>query len=158
MSGETHRYLGRQYRLKVELGEIVSVSLKGAFFDISTPNKADTGSIQTAMEAWYLHHAYPIFEQRLNQSIQSSKPFLGLDRVDLMVRKMSKRWGSCTPSGRIILNPLLIQAPIQCIEYIIMHELCHLAVLNHGTKFWQLLSKCMPDWEKRRQALSRMEV
>lgn len=158
ISGETHRYLGRQYRLKVETGEKSSVKLKGSYFHVLVPNKADPDSIRAAMELWRRDRAHPIFEQRLNLCLRISKPFLGIDRVDTIVRKMKNRWGSCTPTGRIVLNLDLIQVPIQCIDYIIMHELCHLAVMNHSSEFWQLLSQCMPDWEKRRQTLFRSEI
>lgn len=158
VSGETHRYLGRQYRLKVAVGPQTSVKLKGAFFYVSVPDKTDVNAIRKAMEAWYRKHAQPRFEQRLSLCLRASKPFLGIDQVDLVIRKMKSRWGSCTPTGRIVLNLDLIKAPIQCIDYIIMHELCHLAVMNHSAKFWNLLSKCMPDWEKRRKALARVEI
>jgi predicted metal-dependent hydrolase len=76
----------------------------------------------------------------------------------MVIRKMQTRWGSCTPSGRIVLNSDLIKAPTPCIDYIIMHELCHLQVMNHSPKFWQLLAKCMPDWEKRQQTLAKLEI
>ena len=158
VSGETHRYLGRQYRLQVAISEKPSVNLKGAFFHVLVPDKTDVDAIREVMEAWYRNHARPIFEQRLSLCLQASKPFLGIERVDLVVRKMKSRWGSCTPTGRIVLNLDLIQTPVQCIDYIIMHELCHLAVMDHSAKFWSLLSKCMPDWEKRRQALARAEI
>lgn len=122
------------------------------------PNKADVDAIREVIEAWYRDHARPIFEQRLSRCLRASKPFLGIEQVDLVVRKMKSRWGSCTPTGRIVLNLDLIKAPVQCIDYIIMHELCHLAVMDHSAKFWSLLSKCMPHWGKRRLALSKIEI
>jgi predicted metal-dependent hydrolase len=158
VAGETHLYLGRQYQLKVEIGEPISAKLQGSCFHVLVPNQKDPDSIRAVMESWYRDRANYIFKQRLNRCLRTSKPFLGLDRVNPIVRKMKNRWGSCTPTGRIILNLDLIQVPIQCIDYIIMHELCHLAVMNHSSKFWQLLSQCMPDWEKRRQTLSRIEI
>jgi predicted metal-dependent hydrolase len=158
ISGETHRYLGRQYRLKVEIGEIPSVKLKGAFFHVHVSDRTDTESICQMMEAWYRQRSRPFFEQRLSLCLRSSKPFLDLEKVDMVIRKMQTRWGSCTPSGRIVLNSDLIKAPTPCIDYIIMHELCHLQVMNHSPKFWQLLAKCMPDWEKRQQTLAKLEI
>jgi predicted metal-dependent hydrolase len=67
---------------------------------------------------------------------------------------MKNRWGSCTSEGRILLNPDLIIAPKQCIEYVIVHELCHLQEHNHGPAFYRLLNKLMPDWEQRRERLN----
>jgi predicted metal-dependent hydrolase len=150
--------MGRQYRLKIVIGEHPSVKLKGAFFHISVPDKTDVNAIRELMEVWYRDHAKQIFEQRLSLCLQASRPFLRIDQVNLVVRKMKIRWGSCTPTGRILLNVDLIKAPLECIEYIIMHELCHLAVMDHSPKFWDLLSKCMPDWEKRRMVLSSVEI
>jgi len=71
---------------------------------------------------------------------------------------MRTRWGSCTPKGKIILNPELIKAPKACIEYVIVHELCHLVHKNHSQKFFDLQKKEMPDWEKWKNKLERLLV
>ena len=69
---------------------------------------------------------------------------------------MPKRWGSCTPMGKIILNPELIKAPKACIEYVIVHELCHLIYRDHNQKFFDLQTKEMPDWEKWKMKLEKL--
>ena len=66
---------------------------------------------------------------------------------------MEKRWGSCTPQQKIILNPELIKAPVVCINYVILHELCHLVHHNHSKAFYRLLENFMPDWQKYKQLL-----
>ena len=69
---------------------------------------------------------------------------------------MKNRWGSCTKSGRILLNAELVRASRDSIDYVITHELCHLVELNHGLRFWQLLRRIMPDWKERRAELNRL--
>lgn len=158
LAGETHRYLGRQYRLRINDGETSTVHLKGAFFEVTVSDRHNADSIQRAMESWYRKRAQPIFEQRLARCLQACKPFLASEPPDLVIRKMQKRWGSCTPSGRILLNLDLIKVPLPCIDYVITHELCHLEVMNHSPTFWRLLSKCLPDWEKQRQRLLAIDI
>lgn len=64
------------------------------------------------------------------------------------------RWGSCTPSGKILINPLLVGAAKDCIDYLIKHELCHLRLPNHSASFYQLLAKILPDWIDRKYRLN----
>jgi predicted metal-dependent hydrolase len=68
---------------------------------------------------------------------------------------MKKRWGSCNKNGLIHLNPELIAAPKSCIDYVIHHELCHLKVYNHSPRFYNLLSKVNPDWQKQKDYLNK---
>lgn len=160
ISGETHRYLGRQYRLKIFQGEFPEVKLKGGFFCIQVPNTENKAHIEKLMMQWYRNHAFPIFQQRLCQCQEQSKAFLELHHADipLLVRSMKSRWGSYTRTGRIVLNLELIKAPLDCIEYVIMHELCHVREMNHSHRFWQLMEQCMPDWKRRREKLRRLEI
>lgn len=69
---------------------------------------------------------------------------------------MKKQWGSCSPQGHILLNPHLVKAPRDCIDYVILHELCHLQEHNHSPKFYQLLSQLMPAWKSVKTRLDSM--
>lgn len=76
----------------------------------------------------------------------------------LSIQRLKNRWGSCTPKGRIILNPEIIKAPSRCIDYVVIHELCHLVHHNHGKQFYQIQSKIMPDWERWKERLEKVMV
>ncbi len=74
----------------------------------------------------------------------------------IVIREMPTRWGSCTPQNKIILNPELIKAPTGCIEYVIVHELCHLVYRNHTVKFMALQNKELPGWQKWKDKLEKV--
>ena len=152
VSGETHLYLGRQYRLKIHTAPASSVKLIGRFLNVSLPKRDDAEHVRDLVCRWYRKHARPIFEARTERCLGMARS-LDLGCPELVVRKMRKRWGSCGKSRRILLNVELIKTPLHCIEYVIMHELCHLRVRNHGKAFQAAMARCMPDWEKRKRRL-----
>lgn len=82
---------------------------------------------------------------------------LDLARPTLTIRRMKTRWGSCGRSGRILLNPRLLQAPLDLIDYVVVHELCHLKEHNHSKRYYALLDAAMPDWRDRRKRINAYE-
>lgn len=144
ISGETHLYLGRQYLLKVEINNAESVKLKGKFIEVKTTDKANVKHLITD---WYLHQARIKFFVIAKEIINNFKKHK-VEPTSIILREMPTRWGSCTAKGKIILNPELIKAPKGCIEYVIIHELCHLIYHDHTQKFIDLQTTEMPDWEK----------
>lgn len=152
VSGETHLYLGRQYRLKVEIETIESVKLQGRFITVICTKKE---RVQELLEAWYRQHAEERFMEYLLVWIEKFRQF-DVTPTEIQIRKMTKRWGSCTPGGKIILNTELIKAPRGCIEYVILHELCHLIHYNHNKKFFELQTRFMPAWQKWKDRLERI--
>ena len=152
LAGETHYYLGRQYRLQIIAGSSDSVKLKGKFLEVTTSDKT---TIENVVKTWYLQHAKLKFNQIAKPLIQQFKKY-NVEPSTIMLRHMPSRWGSCTPNGKIILNPELIKAPKRCIEYVIIHELCHLIHHDHTRKFLDLQSKEMPDWAKWKNKLEKM--
>jgi predicted metal-dependent hydrolase len=152
VSGETHLYLGRQYRLQWIKGNEETVKLKGRFIEVTCKNKA---GIKDLLDSWYLEHArqkFPLLAAPLIARFKKHK----VAPSSLVLRKMPTRWGSCTRSGKIILNPELIKAPKGCIEYVILHELCHLVHHDHTQRFIDLQTREMKDWEKWKDKLERM--
>ena len=83
---------------------------------------------------------------------------LGIGPPLLRICAMHRRWGSHTEAGRILLNDALIRARRECIDYVIVHELCHVIEPNHSTQFLRLLRRFMPDWERRKELLERSTV
>lgn len=153
VSGETHRYLGRQYRLKVVEGPGEAAKLRGKFIEVETAQKRDSGQVRRLVEAWYVPHARLRFARSLGECLARFHGRLGAPQLRL--RRMPKRWGSWTPRGVVYLNPELVMAPASCIDYVVTHELCHLAHAGHGQAFYALLRRVMPDWEERKDRLER---
>jgi predicted metal-dependent hydrolase len=151
-SGETHFYLGRQYRLRVRQGEYASVKMVGRYINALVPDPQTPSAVSAALDDWYRTHAIPIFEARMQRCVSSAKALRSV-RPSIRIRRMRTRWGSCTRAGTVTLNLDLIKTPTHCIEYVIMHELCHLQVHDHSPAFYRLLSRCMPDWQHRKERL-----
>jgi len=152
ISGETHLYLGRQYRLKLIPGKIESVKLKGKFIEVITNEKSRTKQL---IIDWYLQNAKLKFHSIARPLIEKFSKHK-VEPTSIVFREMPTRWGSCTPKGKIILNPELIKAPKGCIEYVIIHELCHLVHHDHTQKFIDLQTKEMKDWEKWKTKLEKL--
>lgn len=152
ISGETHLYLGRQFRLQITLGTYDEVKYKGRYFQVVTKDKT---KVKKLLKEWYKARAKEKIAEIAEPIIERFKKY-NVEPLGIYIQEMETRWGSCTKKGRIILNPDLIKAPIPCVEYIITHELCHLVYYNHSQKFLALQSKEMPDWEKWKNKLEKL--
>ena len=158
VSGETHRYLGRQYRLRVRRGASTTTVLTGRYIAVTVPNPADREQVRRAAEQWYRTHARETFSHRMQNLVRQTSRLRLKAPPELIVRQMRKRWGSCSAGGRILMNVDAVKLPVGCIDYLILHELCHVRVPNHGSAFWRLLDACMPDWERWRRRLDHVET
>lgn len=154
INGETHLYLGRQYKLKAIKDNESSIKVYRGQFLLEMPDVTPE-AIEMALQNWYKQRAQVIFYEILDAMLPKFNRYK-LVKPNLSIRKMTKRWGSCTQSGRITLNTELIKAPKGCIEYVIIHELCHLVHHNHTQKFLDLQTKEMRDWEKWKEKLERL--
>lgn len=157
VSGESHLYLGKKYVLRIRLADTDSVKLKGGELVVFTDEVIDNEKVKRLLNGWYYNHARKKFEETISEAVKKFSSY-GIEKPPLVVKRMSKRWGSCTPKGRIILNPEIIKAPKKCIEYVVIHELCHLIQPNHSSEFYKLQSEMMPDWEKWKMRLERVMV
>ena len=152
--GETHLYLGRQYRLSAEIGLAQSVRASGDRIVMTMHRPKRIDDRKELLAAWYLKEARTMFAKRLDAVFQ---PFaqLGHQRPRLIIRELTHRWGSLTARGNLVVSRQLVRAPRPCIDYVLVHELCHLEHKDHGAGFWILLDRMMPDHEKRKRQLER---
>jgi predicted metal-dependent hydrolase len=157
VSGESHRYLGRQYRLRVHKGDKDTVKMARGQINVYLCNPEDKSRIKPLVVGWFRQRSEIIFREIFDSVVAKAVRY-GIEADDFEIRRMRNRWGSCTREGRILLNPDLIIAPKLCIEYVIVHELCHLQEYNHSPRFYRLLRKIMPDWEQRRERLNACVV
>lgn len=155
VSGESHYYLGKRYMLKIIENSNVPpyVKLLRGKLEISICKK-NTDQIQILLFDWYKIKAREIFAKRLSAVLEQT---LWIKNPPLMrLLAMKTQWGSCSPRGRLTLNPHLIKAPRECIDYVILHELCHIAEHNHSKRFYRLMHQVMPTWEKTKKHLDEM--
>lgn len=151
VNGETHLYLGRQYRLKI-VADTTNVikAYRGQLFIHATD--ATKEELEKQLQHWYKEKAERVFEELLDEVLPKFRKYK-ISKPNLTIRTMSKRWGSCTPGGKIILNLELIKAPKGSIEYVITHELCHLVHHSHTKPFFDLQNRILPDWKKWKDRL-----
>lgn len=152
VGGETHLYLGKRYRLKISSGQHDEIKLVRGYFEIQIKGRDSSDKIKCLLDGWYAKKAAVKFRERLDHCWLYFKK-LSLPRPRLQIKRLKKRWGSLSGRGMLTLNTDLIRAPRECIDYVVVHELCHLQCKDHGPKFYKLLGKIMPDWEKRKHKL-----
>lgn len=151
--GETHRYLGKQYKLHVEINKFHIPRVlfsKGQLIVYSKYN----GDVKKHLRNFYSDKATIIFNEILNKILDEFSLFNDYE-INLKHRYLTKRWGSCSKNGKILLNTELIKASKSCIEYVLLHELCHLRHPNHSKAFYNMLNELMPDWERLKLKLEK---
>jgi len=145
--------LGEKYQIVVNQADINLVTLHAQTLQVKVLGEISNEKIAKLVMAWYREQALSLFTERMRVCYQSAAQ-VGIRAFStLQIRKMKSRWGSCRRSGNITLNLTLIKLPLAVIDYVIMHELCHLKEFNHSSAFYALLDQAMPDWQKQRQIL-----
>ncbi len=156
-AGASHRYLGRQYRLELETASPPRVRVHGGRLRIGVPDPGDEAVVKLALDRWMRVRARCVLTERV-ATLTARPEFEGLRPTAVRVQAMRHRWGSCSGSGRLLLNPELVALPLSLIDYVIAHELCHLRVRRHDLRFERLLARVMPDWRTRHRRLARSTV
>lgn len=159
--GETLLYLGEQLPIvaSAALDGRVSVSFEDGAFHIATPPDVSgddrTAAVKEAAERWYRREAtrlLPEIVARWQSKVSRKIP------TRVLIRNQRRRWGSCSSDGSIRLNWRIVMAETALIDYVVVHELAHLAVMNHSSRYWQKVESAMPDYRIRRKRLNEMEA
>lgn len=151
--GEQHYFLGQQYELSViERTGPARVRLDGDLIELAVRPETDVAGCARALEKWYREELHRL----IGEMVERWEPVLGVRVKDWGVRKMRSRWGSChVREKKIWLSLELIKMPVKCLEYVVVHELCHLLERSHNARFWGFMDRFMPDWRSHRDALNR---
>lgn len=149
VNGETHRYLGRQYRLQRFEGTKNYVRLYQGRLELTLKPGCQPEKV---LNQWYKAKARDVFDELLDESIPAFRAHK-ISGATLKIRSMKTRWGSWPGGDRIVLNPELVKASKRCIRYVIIHELCHRVHPNHSRNFYNLLTQKMPDWQQVKHKL-----
>lgn len=153
VSGESFKYLGKQYRLRVEQSADEKVKYFRGFIYLHVPDPTNFSKKEKLMEAWYKEKAFKVFSESLDKMSALIEKY-GVEKPALDIRVMKARWGSAQiENNTILINTELIKAPKYCIDYVILHELVHFKYNNHSDSFYNMLFTLMPDWEKRKKIL-----
>ena len=167
-AGEVFYVLGKPCRLELVKSVWKSVALADGVLRVSLYRVDDAKRVRALVDAWYLEQAKVRLARELEEALaqfggkirHAHGPLVMRSAAQpkglrLTVRPMKTRWGSCSRDGHITLSVELMQVPRRLIEYVIVHELCHLAHLDHSAAFYFQLAQCLRDWEERRKALEK---
>ncbi|MGI6452102.1 MAG: M48 family metallopeptidase [Syntrophomonadaceae bacterium] len=145
VNGESFMYLGRDYPLQIsidkELKQPIVTLLQGEFTVFTASRNEEP--VKKAMESWYRSKA----TEQINERIKYYEPRVGVKPTRITVKEQKKRWGSCSSKGNLNFNWKAIMAPPSVLDYIIVHELCHLIHYNHSREFWNLVGSILPNYK-----------
>ncbi len=155
VSGESHYFQGRRYRLNVvyQTGGSSRVAIRNkSSIDLYVREGSDREQRERVMLAWYRQH----LKELIPSLIAHWEPIIGVQVNDWRVKQMKTKWGTCNiDAQRIWLNLELAKKSTQCLEYIIVHEMVHLLERHHNDHFTELMNKFMPQWRLHREELNR---
>lgn len=151
--GEGFLYLGRNYRLSLVTGQDHPVLLKGGRFCLRCElvERGDVAGAQAAFRNYYIEKG----QQKMADRVAYFAPKVGVEPKEVAVKEMGKRWASCSPSGKLAFHWKCMMAPLSIVDYIVVHELCHLREKDHSELFWNEVDKVMPDYRERKEWLRK---
>lgn len=156
VDGEVHYFLGFRYRLRV-IGHSGTpyVRLSNDSIELYVRRGANQSHKEDVLHRWYREQLQIMIPSLLDKW----EPVVGVQAAECRIRRMKTRWGSCNVvARRVWLNQALIKAPLECLEYVLVHELVHLLERHHNDRFWRLVGKFMPDWQQRKSELRAISL
>ena len=155
VSGETFYLLGKGIRLKVEEDSRNTISSDGIYLRLSIKDPGDFAKKKRMVTRYLDEQCRTVFGEIIAETYPVFQKY-GVAMPTLRIRDMETRWGSClVKKGILTLNKRLLEAPRNCIEYVVMHEFCHFIHPNHSKHFYTFLTMLMPDWKERKTILDR---
>jgi predicted metal-dependent hydrolase len=151
--GAVFMFQGNAFRLEFAAGPRTSLHLHDGLMVLVVPEIPSEETVRRKVDSWYRKQAIEIVKER---SIECHRMMgdEGIPLPPITIRSMKTRWGSYSyKTGRITLNLNLVKTPQACLEYVIIHELCHIKVRHHGPDFWQMVSRYRPDYLSEREQL-----
>jgi predicted metal-dependent hydrolase len=151
VSGESFLYLGRSFALDLQVDPQVmrtKVDIVNQKLVVDT-NSDEPSLVKKVLIGWYRKQA----KQFLTERVEYYATKMGVSPVGVTIKDQQKRWGSCTKSNRLIFNFRVVMAPSNIIDYVVVHELCHLTEKGHSPRFWKLVASALPDYEERKRWL-----
>lgn len=154
-NGETIFLLGKQYLINIIPNKNNNIEIKGKYIKIYIKEDFINNKkyINNVYERWLRDYSLNILKELVN-NYQEQMSIYGIKNPNIVIRRMKQRWGSCLPQNNtLIFNLKLIKTPMCCIEYVVLHELCHFKYHNHSEKFYNFINIFMPDWKERKKML-----
>ena len=151
VSGEVFKVLGNDYTLNIEYGDFekASVNLNNGYINICVSENCETVKIKELIEKMY----YKIALMIVDKSVNMWKNILKIAPDVVVIKKLKTAWGKCNSKGKITINPDLMKYDQRVVDYVVLHEFCHLRYMNHAKDFWNMVSKYMPDYKLLRNEL-----
>ena len=152
-NGDNIEYLGNIYILEILKSSKNFVQIENDKFKVFCNKEINKENIENIVYNWYKKEALKIFKI----SLDKYSSLIRERYSDFKIRKMKRRWGSCRYISKLItLNIELIKKPIECIDYVTLHEIAHLKFPHHKKEFWDFISLYMPDWKIRKERLDKI--
>lgn len=152
VSGEAYPYLGRNYRLKVLTGNLTPPKLVNGRLTVTVPApNQQPHYIRRLLQSWYKRNA----DRKIRDKVKRYSKQVGVETGVVRIKDFKSRWGSCTPYGDLEFNWVIVMAPNRVVDYVVVHELCHLLHHDHSAQFWKEVERVMPDYKAHREWLKQ---